>query len=156
MSRRRPCTAALVLALLGAAAATAPDLGSPAAASCAGPSLDAGRGPRAVVTAGAPLVVRGEAFLDGCDDTGACTAGCSGCRRSEVHGLRDVTLAVRQGGRTWRLGSADAGDADGEQRARGDVAWDVVLPPDLRPGRAVLRTDAGGRLVVRVERDPAP
>ena len=119
MSRRRPRAAALVLALLGAAATTAPGLGSPAAASCAGPSLDVDLGPRPVVAAGDPLVVRGEAYLDECDDGGGCTAGCSGCPAVEVHGLRDVTLEVRQ-------------------------------------GRAVLRTDAGGRLVVRVAEVDGP
>ncbi len=146
-----------MLVLLGAAATAAPGLGSPAAASCAAPSLDAGRGPRPVVVAGDPLVVRGAGYLDACDDSGGCTAGCSGCRRVQVHGLRDVTLQLRQGGRTWDLATADATDATtptGTGAGRGEVAWDAVLPSALRPGRAVLRTDAGGRLVVRVEETP--
>ena len=143
MSRRRPRTAALVLALLGAALTTVPGAGSPAAASCAGPSLDVGAGPRPTVAPGEPLDVRGEGYLDGCDDTGACTSGCSACHREEIGALRGITLEVRQAGRRWHLATADAGSA-------GEVAWRTVLPSGLRSGRAVLRTDGGGRLVVDV------
>lgn len=127
---RRSLPAAL---LLGAAVVPLP---APAAASCAGPSIVE---PREVLRPGAAVTVRGDAFADGCQDTASCSPvpGC-GCRYDEPPPtpLTDVPLVLRQSGAEWPLGTADAGTA--AEGALGEVAWEVVLPADARPGEATL------------------
>ena len=54
-----------------------------------------------------------------------------------------VELVLRQQGREWPLGTADA---DGD----GDISWDVRVPAGLRPGRARLLTEGSEVLVVAI------
>lgn len=105
--------------------------------------------PRPTVRREAELTVEGRAFREGCDDTGGVdTFGCE--EREAVAPLREVELRLEQRGRSWSLGTADAGPDH-------DVRWRVVLPDDVDPGPARLVTDAGSSepLRVRVE-GPAP
>ena len=62
--------------------------------------------------------------------------------------LRDVELVLKQAGLRWQLGSADAGGAGSNQL--GHTTWAVTLPEGVVPGPAVLVTDHGGRLHIRV------
>ena len=129
---------ALVLALAGL---TLLPYGGPAVASCAGPSVEA---PPALAP-GATVEVRGDNFVDGCQDTGSCPAfGCGGCDYGpEPVPIPDVPLSLTQRGRTWDLGTADADE-------RGRVRWEVTLPDDVRPGRARLSWGTPDGLPVRV------
>jgi len=60
----------------------------------------------------------------------------------------DVALRLRQGGRTWLLGSVDADSA--EDGRAGRVTWQVDLPPGVRPGPARLVADHARPVTVRV------
>ena len=62
--------------------------------------------------------------------------------------MQDVALELRQDGRSWRLGTADAGTAE-EQRL-GYVTWTVELPEGVQPGRARLVADTAQPVDVRV------
>ena len=110
-----------------------------ASASCAGPSGDAGScvaptlhvegatgEPPTVVLPG-PLVVVGEWFRDGCDDTGGPS--------TEVADT-DVELTLEQNGQVWSLGTADATGRESGY----SITWAAQpLPSDLAPMPAVLR-----------------
>jgi hypothetical protein len=144
---RRP----LSVLLLAIAAVTVPGPRDIAAASCAGPMLQVGDQAHPVMTRGAPVTVEGKFFTVGCGDSISVTEGI-GCSASKVHRdpivpMQDVTLSIRQGGHAWELGTADAGTS-GDRLGR--VRWTVVLPPSLRPGRAVLVADESQRLRVVV------
>lgn len=136
--------ALLVAALL--AVALAPFPGSPAVASCAGPMLlvPGPQRPLPELAAGREVSVTGEFFLDGCDDTGGQDVifGCEEEREVETP-MAGVELLLRQRGREWSLGTADAD-------ARGRIGWDVRVPDGLRPGRARLLTEGSQALVVSV------
>lgn len=104
----------------------------PAVASCAGPHLDPQ--PRAVAS-GALLTVTGGGFADGCDDSGT-VRSVPGCRDQQVRDsparpAEGVLLVLLQGGRSWRLGTADA-------ERDSTVRWEIRLPMDVAPGPAVL------------------
>ena len=144
----------LVAVCATASLAAWPVPGGPAAADCAGPSLslagaDGAAGSLPVVTLEGPTEVVGRGFVDGCDDTGGGSVWGCGSGEGEVETpLSDVELVVRQGGRTWELGTADAGTAaDGRL---GQVAWQAQLPSGLEPGRAVLVAGHDARLPVRL------
>lgn len=130
--------AGLLLALspLGPAA-------GPAVASCPAPYLELEPGQ---VLAGS-FEVTGRAFVDGCRDSGGCAqVGCSTrCTWDdpEPQPLTDVALTLRQAGRTWILAETDADDA-------GRVSFTTTLPPDAKPGRAVLTAVGEGPYVVRL------
>lgn len=104
----------------------------PAAASCGGPQLE----PQSVTAApGQALTVTGSGFADGCDDSGT-VRSVPGCRDQEgrddaARPAKDVVLVLVQGGRSWTLGTADAG-------ADTVVTWQVRVPVDAAPGPAVL------------------
>ena len=130
--------------LLGMAIAPFPH--TPASASCAGPYLEASQ--RLVLDRGTTTTVEGRAFVDGCQDSMGCSEvlGCSHCEYDEptTTPLQDVTLRLRQGQRTWRVGSENA---DGDE---GRVIWTFDVPAGVSPGRARLLPDGGGPLQVRI------
>jgi hypothetical protein len=135
--------ALLVAALL--AAALAPFPGSPAAASCAGSVLSiAGPTDPPELQPGDALTVDGRFFVDGCDDTGGQDTffGCEE-EHETVTPMTDVDLVLRQRGREWPLGTADA-------TRDGDLSWEVRVPAGLRPGRASLVADGAQDLRVRI------
>ena len=128
----------------------APFPAAPVAASCAGASFEGVD--RLVLVRGGTATVEGRHFVDGCRDTMTCSGvgGCQSCTYDEPpeRPMQDVALELRQDGRSWRLGTADAGTAE-EQRL-GHVTWTVELPEDVRPGRARLVADTAVPAVVRV------
>jgi hypothetical protein len=145
-----PARVRAVLAVAGCAALLGVGVPVPVHASCAGPGLAvpgatvrlgveaAGEAQSVTVLPAARgrLVVEGVSFSNGaCDDTPD-TSGCSG-RRATTPTLpaADVPLVLVQGERSWTLGASDA--AGDEQGYR--VRWEVVLPPGLEPGAALLR-----------------
>lgn len=139
---------------LGTAAVvvTGPWPGPPASASCASPYLQVAEDSAAppVLGRGDRVTVEGRAFVDGCDDTGAATAwGCSTDEGESEQPMRDVQLRLRQGGRTWQLGSEDAGTTDDNRL--GQISWRVTVPHGVQPGPATLVADSSGPLQVRVE-----
>ena len=124
-----------------------------AGASCTGPLLGVGpavdqtAAPRPVVVMGAHVTVSGRGLFSGCDDTGQ-GAGC-GAPESEQVPLSDVDLVLEQGGRTTRLGTADA---SGPEQGYA-VTWRTVVPPTATPGPAVLHAgDAELVVELRAER----
>lgn len=139
-------TAPLVVLVGLVLAALVPVGAEPAGASCAAPKVQtAGLGLRA----GATVTVDGVGFVDGCQDVRSCTGafGCSRCTDGpEPAPYRDIILTLRQGGRTWTLGEADA------RTAAGSVTWTVRVPAEVRPGRAVLVPEHGEKTEVRVAR----
>lgn len=144
--------ALLVAALLAGALAPYPAATATArnAVDCAGPTLAvAGHGTPPLLRSGSDVRVTGEYFVDGCDDVGGSRDGALGCAndddREKAVPLADVEMLLRQDGRTWRLGRADA-------TGLGRIAWDVHLPPGLPAGRAVLETATSETLVVHVGR----
>ena len=144
MSRR--CSL-LLLSLLVVVLAPFPS--EPASASCAGPELE--DVDELVLVRGGTVTVRGSGFVDGCRDSMSCGSGaCSRCEYDEPpeQPRRDVVLEVRQGGRSWRLGTADAGTRK-EQRM-GQVTWTVDVPDGLRRGRARLVPEGALPFVVQV------
>ena len=122
----------------------------PASASCAGASLEVVDG--VVLVRGEVATVEGSHFVDGCRDTMTCSGvgGCQSCRYDEPPEapMQDVALELRQDGRSWRLGTADAGTAE-EQRL-GHATWTVELPEGVRPGRARLLADTAQPVDVRI------
>ena len=133
--------ALLVAALLAVALGPLPS--SPVAASCAGPVLSI-TGPTnpTALRPGDDITVGGRSFVDGCDDTGG-QDGVFGCDREHevVTRMVDVQLVLRQRGREWPLGTADAAGS-------GDITWRVRVPDGPRPGRA--RLVAGTAQALRV------
>ena len=118
-------------------------------ASCAAPYLQVPGtgGARPVLHRGERVTVEGRAMVDGCNDGGGQTLwGCSTDELEPQVPFTDVVLSVRQHGAHWRLGTADAGTAEGNRLGR--VTWSARLPAELEPGRALLVADpahlAGG------------
>lgn len=115
-----------------------------AVAGCVAPYLEdsaTGAAPP-VLRLGSTVTIEGDAFANGCDDTGSTWA----CSAESREPMQDVVLRIRQGGREWELGSADASDGD----TVGHVEWTVALPEGLQPGRAVLQADESDPLRVKV------
>lgn len=134
----------VLLAMLAVAVLPIPT-GASASASCASPYLFIDQGDRtASLAPGSSVSVQGRAFVRGCDDTGSVSAGAFGCesaeRRTPTPPMRDVALVLKQGKSRWELGAEDAGAA--QDNKLGHIAWQVTMPADLRPGRAVLIADA--------------
>ncbi len=143
---------ALLLVLLVAVLTPYPT-GS-ASASCAAPTLavtDAGETPP-VLTVGAPVQVTGRGYVEGCDDGGG--GNVFGCQSppEPVTPLTGVVLELRQAGRVWQLGAVDAGAGTGSaaEGELGRTTWEVVVPPNVRPGRATLVAEPGERLRVTI------
>lgn len=135
---------AVLLVTLAAALFPAWASPGPAQASCVGPMLEVE--PRTAFVRGEPVSVTGGPYMDGCNDTGSCTAflGCQSCDYGPpAQPLKDVSLELRQRGRTWELATSDA-DADGS------VTWSVTLPADARPGAARLVAEGTQSVRVRV------
>ena len=136
-------SALLVAALLAVSVGPLP--GSPATASCAGPWLET---EGLTLRAGDVVTVGGRGFDDGCQDSMGCseTFGCSSCSYDDPppEPLRDLTVRLVQGGRSWELGTADA-DSDGR------VTWSFTVPAGVERGAARLVTDLTepGRVRVR-------
>lgn len=141
---RRASKRAVVLIITMAGVSLLPSGGS--SASCAGPTLTVVGTP----TLGRSLVVEGRAFVEGCNDTGSRDVfGCSTSTPEPEIPFEDVRLVLRQGERSWVLGTEDAGTA--EDNKLGHVTWDVQVPSDVRPGPARLVADVA-RLPVVVRR----
>lgn len=138
----------LLAGLFGLALAPYPS--SPAVASCAAPYLKDVE-PRVLERAG-HATVEGRAFADGCQDSMSCPAipGCGSCEWDDPPPtpLRDVELRLVQGGRSWRLGTADGGTAEDDRL--GWVTWTFDLPRGVQAGRARLLADGAEPLTVRI------
>ncbi len=142
----RPAPAILLAALT--TATLLPFGQQPAAASCAAPSLTGTD--HLVLRHGASAEIDGAGFANGCQDTGSCSAtpGCSSCDYGpEPKPMSGITLTLRQNGRTWPLGTADARATHDDF---GAVTWAVELPMEVKPGRATLVPEYGQAAVVRV------
>lgn len=110
-----------------------------AAASCAGPMITVGTGTstgRPAIHPDTDVVVTGRYFVKDCKDTGQGRSafGCSSSDRDDdPYGpLTGLRLELRQGGRHWALGSADA------RTDLGEVRWQVRIPVGVHPGSASL------------------
>ena len=123
----------------------------PSAAGCAGPELvpasvtgPAEDVPLLSVHPGQPTTVDGRFFYNGCEDTyseGGCGRGSYDDPQSP---MRAVEFTLRQGERSWSLGTADAADRD-----RGyAISWAVRVPTDATPGPATLTAGIAEREVV--------
>lgn len=88
----------------------------------------------AVMERGQLVVVSGKYFHSGCEDTVA--YGCLGPKApSDPEApLRGVVLTLQQGGNTWELATADAGDRTGHYA----VTWQVRIPNGVATGAAIL------------------
>ena len=141
LARRAAALAALIVVLPLAA------LVSPAAASCAAPQLLLAKDQR-VLEVGQRLTVRGRYFVDGCNDTPSIGGGA----QEPPPGSSDVPLRLRQDGRTYLLGYADAGGPD--DSGYGRLRWDVTVPAGLLEGPARLTAPRASRLGVTVRSSP--
>ena len=108
------------------------------------------------------MQLTGRYFAAECPPSPSVPAGGGGCapgpRQQQARPpetprpLQDVRLELRQGGRTWQLGEADA------QPDASTVAWPVRVPEAERPGRAKLVATAEGiapvELDVEITRQP--
>lgn len=124
--------------------ATGPWPARHAVASCVAPYLeDSATGAEPpVLRLGSTVTIEGDAFAEGCDDIGSTWA----CSAESREPMENVVLRIRQGGREWELGAADASDGD----TVGHVEWTVALPEDLKAGRAILQADSSDPLRVKV------
>jgi len=88
-----------------------------ATAGCVAPYLeDSATGAEPpVLRLGSNVTIEGDAFVDGCNDTGSTWA----CSAEPVIPMEDVVLRIHQRGSEWELGSADASDGE----TRGHVQW---------------------------------
>lgn len=88
------------------------------------------------VAPGQPFTLRGENFIGRfvCDDTGPDVPERDG---TQAFPSRDVRLEFRQGEKTWKLETVDAGRSLGFETR-------VEVPEDARPGRATVRAVGGG------------
>lgn len=115
-----------------------------ARASCAGPMLEVE--PRSAFVRGASASITGGPYLDDCNDTGVCS-GFLGCQRCDygppAQPLKEVSLVLRQRGRTWELATSDAS-------ADGSVTWSTTLPEDARRGPARLVADGTAPVRIRL------
>ncbi len=129
----------------------------PSSASCAGPELvpasvtgPAEDVPVLALRPGQDAVVEGRFFYHGCEDTyseGGCGRGSYDDPQSP---MRAVELTLRQGARSWSLGTADAADRD-----RGyAISWPVRIPTDVLTGPATLTAGTAEREVVVANRGP--
>ncbi|HXH80427.1 hypothetical protein [Nocardioides sp.] len=116
----------------------------PAAASCASPYLT--NVDDLVTRPGATVEIKGAGFANGCQDLGSCTTtlGCSECDYgAEPTPRSGITLTLRQQGRSWPLGTAEAGE-------NATVTWTVDIPSEVKAGWATLVPEHGQRAKVRV------
>jgi hypothetical protein len=121
-----------ILGLLVGAFALTP---SPAPADCAGPELDTDQ---RLVSAGDTIVVNGEFWVDGCQDSGVCACGV--CDYGpEPRAYDDVLVLLKAYGRDsfHELGRVDA-NADGSLNLEATV-------PDVPPGRYKLVGQVGAK-----------
>ncbi len=142
----RPAPAILLAALT--TATLLPFGQQPAAASCAAPYLT--DTDRLVLHHGTTAEIDGAAFAHGCQDTGSCSAtpGCSSCDYGpDPKPMSDITLTLRQHGRTWPIGTADARATHDDF---GAVTWAVEIPMEVEPGWATLVPEYGQAAKVRV------
>jgi hypothetical protein len=132
-------------------AAVAPWPATTAAGSCASPYLYIGdpQAVRPVPVTTFDVTVQGRAFVRGCNDTGTVNVfGCDTSPREVEAPMNDVTLTLRQGSQSWRLGTKNAGTA--EQNRLGQISWVVRLPADVAPGRALLVAPQADPLPIRI------
>lgn len=119
-------------------------------AACAAPLPTVEVSPQRAVP-GEPFTLRGEGFIGRffCDDTGG--PGILADDDTRAYGARDIRLEYRQDGKTWRLGTADAGRKLGFETR-------VEVPADARPGPATVRAVGGGtaKTTLRVIEGPDP
>ena len=101
---------------------------------------------------GATATVEGRNFVDGCRDTMSCSGvgGCQSCEYDEPpeEPQQDLTLQLRQQGRTWELATADAASA--EDQRLGWVSWTFEVPAGVEPGSARLVAENAQPVAVRV------
>ncbi|WP_243056260.1 hypothetical protein [Nocardioides sp. SR21] len=121
---------------------------APASASCAAPYLMDAEG--RVLQRGATTTVEGRAFVNGCQDSMSCSAGCHACEYDSPPEtpIEDVRLQLAQDGRTWDLDVADAGTERNDQF--GWVTWTFAVPADATPGRARLIPEHGEPASIRI------
>ena len=147
-SRVRSASAVLLVALTSATFLPF-GLGGVATASCAAPSIV--NADQLVLHRGGAVEVDGAGFAGGCQDDGSCSAtpGCDNCEYGpDPTPMADIHLSLRQDGRTWPLGTADAGTADDNEL--GQVTWAVEIPSAVKPGRATLVPEGGQPARVRI------
>ncbi len=120
----------------------------PATASCAGPYIADAED--LVLRRDGAVEVQGSAFANGCQDGGECSVmlGCTRCSYGPEPTPRvDITLLLRQRGRTWPVGVADARSGPDEL---GEVTWTVEVPSGARRGPATLVPDGAEPTTVRI------
>jgi hypothetical protein len=144
----RPASVVLLVALTSATFLPF-GLGGVATASCAAPYI--ANAEQLMFYRGSAVEVDGAAFANGCQDVGSCSAtpGCDSCDDGpEPTPMTDIDLSLRQDGRTWRLGTADARTA--EDTELGQVTWAVEIPSGMKRGWATLVPEDGQPTRVRI------
>ena len=141
----------LLAGLLVAGFAVSP---RPAPASCAPPSVAVAE---RTAKAGTKVHLTGEAWVDGCADSGSCGPA-NACGETEcnygppVHPIEDIEISLEHEGESIPLATADAGPRYGFRVT-------AIVPEDTPPGRYRLIARAEGwdqtydRIFLRV---PAP
>jgi hypothetical protein len=149
-SKRLPVFAGVMLALAALPITTA-------TGQCVGPYLyiEDPHASRPVSIAATTVTVEGRAFVRGCTDgTANGNQRALGCTAPEPEPVdvpeKDVTLTLEQGGRSWMLGTEDAGTL--AQDRLGHVTWTVRLPTEVEPGRARLIAPDADPLPIRILR----
>jgi hypothetical protein len=120
-----------------------------ATASCAAPYIT--NAEHLVLHQGSVVEVEGAAFANGCQDNGSCsdTLGCTRCDYGpEPTPMVDILLSLRQSGRIWPLGIADARAAQDDEL--GQVTWAIEIPDGVKRGWATLVPEGGQPTRVRI------
>ncbi len=96
---------------------------------------------------GGQITLRGDGFVGRlfCDDTGPGVFEDD----TRAYGARDIRLEYRQDGKTWKLGTADAGRKLGFETR-------VEVPEEARPGPATVRAVGGGKAKTALQVIEAP
>lgn len=117
-----------------------------ATASCAGPTVEVQPN---TVQPGDEVRVRGQYFIDGCDDVGGGNACGAPVAREEEEPMRGVRFELRREGET-----IDAVQVDAD--AQGDLEATLNVPADSTPGRyhvvSLYRGNVQERVPVRIQR----
>lgn len=117
----------MALVALGIVLSSAPTL-----AACIPPSVSVQplSGPPGTV-----LTVRGSHFFSGCPDViMRCPAGETCPPPPRTYPIRDITVTLVQGERTWALGTIDAADDNYK------FTLSAMVPGDVQTGSAIIRT----------------
>lgn len=147
-SKRLPVYAGVMLAVAALPITTA-------TGQCVGPylHLEDPHASHPVSITATTVTVEGRAFARGCTDDTANqrTLGCTAPEPEPVDvPEKDVTLTLEQDGRSWMLGTEDAGTS--AQDRLGHITWTVRLPTEVEPGRARLIAPNADPLPIRIVR----